>query len=103
MNKVQYVIKNKNNFPKIVGEVIVDNEMLTEYEVNLVDDISNIDISLIQQYSQNLSELFDETILEIKNNGFNSNSFATRIAILTEILRVKTQCDEYVERMDIIE
>jgi hypothetical protein len=103
MNRIEYLIKDKNNFPRIIAEVIADDELLTEYEINLSEDISMIDILLIKQYSERLAELFERTILEIKNNGFNSNAFEIRIAPISEILRVKTQCDEYFERMDIIE
>jgi hypothetical protein len=103
MNRVEFLIKNKNNFPRIVGEVYASDELLAEYEVNISEDINNIDISLIEQYSQELSSFFDQIILEMKNNGFNSNAFGIRIAILTEILRIKTQCDQYIERMDVIE
>lgn len=103
MDGIVYVIKNKNNLPRIISEVYSSGELLAEYEVILSDVVGNLDLSLIEQYSQALESHFDELILHMKNEGLNANSFITRIAEITEVLRIKTQCDEYIERMDIVE
>ena len=103
MDGINYVIKNKNNFPIIVSEVYSSGELLAEYDVLLSDATDKVDVSLIEQYSQSLESHFDELILSIKNEGLNINSFTICIAEINKTLRIKTQCDEYIERMDIVE
>ena len=103
MDGIVYVIKNKNNFPRIVAEVYSSGELLAEYEVLLLDVVDKVDLSLIEQYSQALESHFDELILSMKSEGLSINSFTIRTAEINETLRAKTQCDEYIERMDIVE
>jgi RNA processing factor Prp31 len=103
MSEIVYVIKNKNNFPRIISEVYNSDELLAEYEVALSEVVDKVEISLIQQYSNELESGFDQMILDMKNEGLNSNSLIVRLADITELLRIKTQCDEYIERMDIVE
>lgn len=103
MDGIVYSIKNKDNFPRIMAEIYASNEILAEYELNLLKDISKLELSLVQEYSANLELFFDQTIADIKSSGLNIMSFTDRISLISEILTIKTQCDEYIERMDIIE
>ena len=103
MNRVEYKFQEIDETPRIISEVYVNEELIASYQLTLPEDLSKVDISILQNYSILLSEKFDEIILNIKNEGLNSDSFERNIAIITNVLRIKTLCDNYVERMDIIE
>ena len=103
MNGVENKIKEVDEIPRIISEVYVNEELITSYQVSLPEDLNKVDIPTLQNYSLTLSEKFDEIILNIKNDGLNTGSFERNIAPITKILEIKTLCDNYIERMDIIE
>lgn len=103
MDGIVYVIKTKNNFPRVVAEIYTSNELLTEYEVNLNEDYEKLGLSFIQDYSNSLAGAFDQVVADIKSEGLTYEAFSLRLELITNILTTKTRCDLYLERMDVVE
>ena len=103
MNGIEYKIQEVDEIPRIISEVYANEELIMSYQVSIPEDLNKVDIPILQNYSLVLSQKFDEIILSIKNDGLNRGSFERNIAPIAKILEIKTFCDNYIERMDIIE
>lgn len=103
MNNIEYKIKEVDNIPRPFVEVYSEGELISEYQVSFPEDISKLDDSFIQEYSNTAEEKFNLLILDIKNDKDQYTKFRDLISSINEVLLIKKQCDSYLERMDIIE
>lgn len=103
MDTVKYVIKEIEDVPTIIAEIYSENKLVVDYQVSIPENMNKLEIPLLEEYSSVLSEKFDKIILEIKNSGTTYDSFSINIARISKILEIKKICDNYIERMDIIE
>jgi hypothetical protein len=103
MNNIEYFIKDIDLIPTVFGKVILNEEVITEYQIVIPQDISKLEINFIEEYLSSLENKFDQFISEIKNDKDSYNKFSFLISSITEVLRLKLACTSYIERMDIIE